>query len=152
LSSNPKLPLTQNEKAKLRKAKVKISEVHTLSTEQLAQMLNIPDERARTVKGLAEFQTVPSIGYKLAEKLVCRLNIYSLKEIKDKNGADLFDDLEQHLGVWTDGCVEDQIRCVVNYANDPNSSKQWFDFTNERKKYREKVGYPEGRPKTAWYE
>ncbi|UTI41029.1 hypothetical protein [Niallia sp. RD1] len=100
MSSNPKLRLTQNEKTKLRKAKVKISEVHTLSTEQLAQMLNIPDERARTVKGLAEFQTVPSIGYK----------------------------------------------------NDPNSSKQWFDFTNERKKYREKVGYPEGRPKTAWYE
>lgn len=56
MSSNPKLPLTQNEKAKLRKAKVKISEVHTLSTEQLAQMLNIPDERARTVKGLAEFK------------------------------------------------------------------------------------------------
>jgi len=152
LSSNPKLSLTQNEKTKLRKAKVKISEVHTLNIEQLAQLLNISVERARTIKGLADFQIVPSIGYKLAEKLVYRLNIYSLSEIKDKNGADLFDELEQHLGVWTDGCVEDQIRCVVNYANDPNSSMQWFDFTNERKKYREKVGYPEGRPKIAWNE
>ncbi|WP_233549531.1 helix-hairpin-helix domain-containing protein [Lysinibacillus yapensis] len=72
--------------------------------------------------------------------------------MKDKNGADLFDELEQRLNVWTDSCVEDQIRCVINYANDSNSSLQWFDFTSERKNYREKVGYPERRPKTAWYE
>jgi len=152
LSSNPKLSLTQNEKTKLRKAKVKISEVHILSIDQLAQIMDISVERAKIIKGLAEFQNVPSIGYKLAEKLVYKLNIFSLEEIKDKNGADLFDELEQRLNVWTDSCVEDQIRCVINYANDLNSSLQWFDFTNERKNYREKVGYPESRPKTAWYE
>ena len=152
MSSNPKLSLTQNEKTKLRKAKVKISEVHILSIDQLAQIMDISVERAKIIKGLAEFQNVPSIGYKLAEKLVYKLNIFSLEEIKDKNGADLFDELEQRLNVWTDSCVEDQIRCVINYANDLNSSLQWFDFTNERKNYREKVGYPESRPKTAWYE
>jgi len=152
LSSNPTLPLTQNEKTKLRKSKVKISKVHTFSVDKLVQMMDISVEKARIIKGLAEFQNVPSIGYKLAEKLVYKLNIYSLNEIKDKNGADLFDELEQRLNVWTDSCVEDQIRCVINYANDSNSSLQWFDFTNERKNYREKVGYPETRPKTAWYE
>ena len=152
LSSNPKLPLTQNEKTKLRKAKVKISEVHMFNIDQLVQMMDISVERAMIIKGLAEFQNVPSIGYKLAEKLVYKLNIYSLEEIKDKNGAELFNELERRLNVWTDSCVEDQIRCVINYANDSNSSLQWFDFTNERKHYREKVGYPETRPKTAWYE
>ncbi len=152
MSSNPTLPLTQNEKTKLRKSKVKISKVHTFSVDKLVQMMDISVEKARIIKGLAEFQNVPSIGYKLAEKLVYKLNIYSLNEIKDKNGADLFDELEQRLNVWTDSCVEDQIRCVINYANDSNSSLQWFDFTNERKNYREKVGYPETRPKTAWYE
>ncbi|WP_231572536.1 helix-hairpin-helix domain-containing protein [Halobacillus sp. BBL2006] len=86
---------------------------------------------------MAEFQTVPSIGYKLAEKWVFKLDIFSLSEIKDKNAPQLFDQLVKQLGVWTDSCVEDQIRCVINYANDPESSKQWFDFTKERKAYRE---------------
>ena len=115
-------------------------------------MMDISVERAMIIKGLAEFQNVPSIGYKLAEKLVYKLNIYSLEEIKNKNGAELFNELERRLNVWTDSCVEDQIRCVINYANHPESNLQWFDFTNERKHYREKMGYPEKRPKTAWYE
>ncbi|SDQ79047.1 helix-hairpin-helix domain-containing protein [Virgibacillus salinus] len=152
MSFNPKLELTQNEKVQLRRAKIKISEVHTYSGEELAQILGISDDRARTVKALAEFQKVPSIGYELAEKLVHRLDIYSLKELKDQNGAELLDELEQRLGVWTDPCVEDQIRCVVYFANDPSSSKKWFDFTKERKDYRTKIGYPENRPKKAWYE
>ena len=152
MSSNPKLPLTQSEKTKLRKAKVKISEVHTLSIDQLIEIMDTSLERAKIIKGLAEFQNAPSIGYKLAEKLVYKLNINSLNAIKDKNGAALFDELEQRLNVWTDSCVEDQIRCVIQYANDSTSKRQWFDFTNERKQYREKMGYPETRPKTAWYE
>ncbi|WP_088103058.1 helix-hairpin-helix domain-containing protein [Halalkalibacter urbisdiaboli] len=149
---NIKLPLTHEEKLKLRKAKVKISEIHTLSEKQIVHMLSISLEKAQVLKGLAEFQTVPSIGYKLAEKLVFKLSVFSLSDIKDKNGAQLFDQLEKQLGVWTDGCVEDQIRCVINHANNPKSSKQWFDFTEERKAYREIVGYPENRPIKAWYE
>lgn len=149
---NPKLPLTNEEKLKLRKSKVKISEIHTFNTEQIVSTLNIPLDKAKVLKGLAEFQTVPSIGYKLAEKLVFRLSVFSLSEIKDKNAAQLFDQLEQQLGVWTDSCVEDQIRCVINYANNPNSSKQWFDFTEERKAYREINGFPENRPIKAWYD
>ncbi|MBP1949645.1 helix-hairpin-helix domain-containing protein [Virgibacillus litoralis] len=152
MSSNPKLDLSQTEKAQLRRAKIKISEVHTYSEQELSQILGISDERAQTVKALAEFQEVPYIGYELAEKLVHHLDIYSLKELKDKSGAELFDELEQRLGVWTDPCVEDQLRCAVNFANSKSSSKKWFDFTNERKDYREKLGYPEGRPKKAWYE
>ncbi|MBT2214380.1 Pathogenicity locus [Virgibacillus dakarensis] len=152
LSTNPKLPLTHDEKARLQKAKIKISGIHSLSTNQLAQILNISEDRSLVVKALAEFQTVPSIGHKLAEKLVNVLKIYSLQEIKDKNGAILFDSLEKKLDVWTDSCVEDQIRCVINFANEPSSGKQWFDFTNERKRYRELFGYPKDRPQKAWYE
>ncbi|MDG5786261.1 helix-hairpin-helix domain-containing protein [Evansella sp. AB-P1] len=126
MGSNTKLPLTHEEKSKLRKANV--------------------------LKGLAEFQTVPSVGYKLAEKLVFKLYLFSLSQIKDKNAAQLFDQLEKELGVWTDSCVEDQIRCVVNYANDPKSNKQWFDFTEERKAYRGMNGFPQNRPINAWYE
>ncbi|MGP4108488.1 helix-hairpin-helix domain-containing protein [Virgibacillus sp. L01] len=152
MSSNPKLELSQSEKAQLRRAKIKISEVHTISKQELSQNLGISDERAQTVKALAEFQEVPSIGHELAKKLVRRLDFYALKELKDKSVAELFDELEKRLGVWTDPCVEDQMRCVVYFANNPNSTKKWFDFTNERKDYRKKVGYPEDRPKKAWYE
>ncbi len=152
MSSNLKLELTQSEKAQLRKVKIKISEVHTHSEQELARILSVSEKKVRTVKALAEFQEVPSIGYELAEKLVHRLGIYSLKEIKDINGAELFDELEKRLGVWTDPCVEDQFRCVVYFANNPSSSKKWFDFINERKDYRKKVGYPKDRPKKAWHE
>ncbi|TGB03593.1 helix-hairpin-helix domain-containing protein [Halobacillus salinus] len=152
MSKNTKLPLTDVEKSKLRKAKVKLGEVHAFNEEDIAHMLDIPHERAKIIKGLADFQTVPSIGYKLAEKLVFQLEVFSLSEIKDEDPAALFDELEQKLGVWTDSCVEDQIRCVVHHANDPDSDRQWFGFTEERKVYREKYGFPEDRPLKAWYE
>lgn len=149
---NPKLLLSVEEKGKLRKAKVKIGDIHTLSTTQLIEILDIPLDNAREIYALAEFQIVPSIGYELSAKLVFRLNIFSLQEIRQKDGAALLDVLEKELGVWTDSCVEDQIRCVINFSNDPSSNKQWFDFTNERKKFREKFGYPADRHKKAWYE
>ncbi|RLL48351.1 Pathogenicity locus [Oceanobacillus piezotolerans] len=152
MSSNPKLPLTDSEKSKLRKAKVKISEIHTYNREEIVVMLDISVERANILKGLADFQSIPSIGSKLAEKLVFELNFFSLEDVKGKDGAKLFDELEQKLGVWSDSCVEDQIRCVINFSNNPGSSKQWFDFTEERKAYRDKLGFPKNRPIKAWYE
>ncbi|SET18596.1 Pathogenicity locus [Oceanobacillus limi] len=152
MGSNPKLPLTEVEKTKLRIAKVRLQEIKLLSLEELVHLLDISPERARLLKGLAEFQGVPSIGYQLAEKLVCNLNIYSLDEIRGEEAGRLFDQLEQQLGVWTDSCVEDQLRCVINYANNPTSNKQWYHFTDERKAYRERVGYPANRPQKAWYE
>ncbi|AQT83292.1 hypothetical protein B1222_00565 [Paenibacillus larvae subsp. pulvifaciens] len=42
-------------------------------------------------------------------------------------------------------CVEDQFRLVVYYANNPESNKKWWDFTEERKHYRETNGYPSDR-------
>lgn len=55
-------------------------------------------------------------------------------------------------GVWVDPCVEDQFRLVVHYANHPNSKHNWWNFTPERKAFREKNGYPSTRPKKPWFE
>lgn len=151
-NTNVKLPLTKEEKIRLRKAKVKLSQVHNQELDDLALILGVSTDRSRVIRGLAMFQQVPSIGHNLAEKMVYKLGINTFEEIKDENGAELLDKLEQNLGVWTDPCVEDQIRCVVNYANNPKSPKQWFDFTEERKLYRQRNGYPHSRPKKAWYE
>lgn len=149
---NPELPLTQIERADLRKEKVKLSEIHKLEVDRLTEILHVSEKRASQIRGLAAFQQIPSIGHKLAEKVVYMLDIHTLEELKDEKGADLVDRLEKTMGVWMDPCVEDQVRCVIHYANKPDSNKQWFDFTEERKAYRQTDGYPNSRPKKAWYE
>lgn len=149
---NPKLPLTKEERENLRNAKLKIGAIHQTDVSYLAQLLHVEELRAKELKGLAAFQQIPSIGHKLAEKLVYQLAFYSLDEIRREDPGNLLDRLERKLGVWTDPCVEDQIRCVIHYANNPDSKLQWFAFTEERKNYREQHGYPDSRPEKAWYE
>lgn len=148
----PKLPLSQGEKQILREKKIKLSDFHKLKVEEIIDLFEASDVRANKLKGLAEFQQVPSIGYELAYKLVEHLGYYSLEQLKTENWADVFHQLELKLGCWTDPCVEDQIICIIHYANHPESQKQWFDFTAERKIFRQQNGYLTSRPKIAWYE
>ncbi len=149
--TNIKLTLTDFERANLRKHKVKISEILDYAIDELEVILGTTTERAKEIYALAEFQTVPSIGIKFAEDLVF-LGYYSLHELKDKNGAILTDEYEQKKGYWIDPCVEDQFRLAVNFANTNDTSKTWWDFTEQRKLYRQENGYPPNRPKKAWHE
>ena len=149
--TNIKLPLTDFEKANLKKNKIKIAGILDFATDELKILLNTTTKRAKEIHALAEFQTVPSIGIKFAEDLVF-LDYYSLNELKNKDGAKLTDEYEQKKGFWIDPCVEDQFRLVVNYANTNDTKKTWWDFTEERKNFRIKNGYPTNRPQKAWYE
>jgi len=149
--ANIKLPLTDIEKANLRKHKIKMANILDFATDELEALLNSTTERAKEIYALAEFQTVPSVGIKFAEDLVF-LGYYSLSELKSKNGATLTDEFELKKGYWTDPCVEDQFRLVVNFANTNDSKKTWWDFTEERKKFRIENGYPKSRPQKAWFE
>jgi hypothetical protein len=149
--TNIKLPLTGFEKANLRKQKVKLSEILNYALDELEVILDTTPERAKEMYALAEFQTVPSIGIKFAEDLVF-LGYYSLNDLKDKSGAKLTDEYEQKKGHWIDPCVEDQFRLVVNYAETKDTTKTWWSFTEERKKYRLENGYPANRPKLPWHE
>ncbi len=135
--TNIKLPLTDVEKANLRKNKIKIADILDFATDGLEVLLNATTERAKEIYALAEFQTVPSVGIKFAEDLVF-LGYYSLNELKK--------------GYWTDPCVEDQLRLVVNFANTHETKKTWWDFTEERKKFRTENGYPKSRPQKSWVE
>jgi hypothetical protein len=148
---NIKLPLTDTEKANLRKNKIKLADIPDFATDELEVLLNATTERAKAIHALAEFQSVPSIGIKFAEDLVF-LGYYSLHELKNKDGAELTDEYERKKGFWIDPCVEDQFRLVVNYANTNDTKKTWWDFTEERKKYRLENGYPASRPQKAWHE
>ena len=89
--TNIKLPLTDAEKANLRKNKIKITDILDFATDELEVLLNATTERAKEIYALAEFQTVPSVGIKFAEDLVF-LGYYSLNELKNKNGAKLTDE------------------------------------------------------------
>jgi Pathogenicity locus len=149
--SNIKLPLTDLEKASLRKHKIKIANILHFAPDELEVLLNASSERAKEIYALAEFQTVPSVGIKFAEDLVF-LGYYSLSELKNKDGAKLTDEYELKKGFWVDPCVEDQFRLVVYFANTNDRNKTWWNFTVERKKYRFQNGYPASRPKLAWYE
>jgi hypothetical protein len=91
------------------------------------------------------------VGIKFAEDLVF-LGLYSLNELKQKDAAQLTDEYELKKGYWIDPCVEDQFRLVVYFANTNDQTKTWWNFTEERKKFRAENGYPKTRPTTAWFE
>jgi len=149
--STIKLGLNPEESKRLRANKIKQSDVSEFLVDDLCVLLNVPPTRAKEIYALAEFQSVPSVGIKFAQDLIS-LGYYSLDELKEKDGAKLIDDLELSTGTWIDPCVEDQCRLVVDYANNRENSKKWWDYTEERKKYRLENGYPANRPQKAWFE
>jgi Pathogenicity locus len=130
--TNIKLPLSDLEKANLRKHKIKIADILNFAPDELEVLLYATTERAKVIYALAEFQMVPSIGIKFAEDLVF-LGYYTLNELKNKDGAKLTDEYELKKGYWVDPCVEDQFRLIVNYANTNDRNKTWWNFTVERK-------------------
>lgn len=146
-----KLPLTDSEKAQLRKQKIKIANLIDFAVDEIAVLIGAANNRAKEIYALAEFQTVPTIGIKFAQDLVF-LGYYSLQELKNKDGAQLTDEYEKKLAFRVDPCVEDQFRLVVNYAKTQDNSKTWWDFTEERKNFRAANGYPESRPEKPWYQ
>ncbi len=148
---NIKIELTTSEKQKLRSNKVKINDITNFTIDEIEVLIGASFERAREVYALVEFQMIPSIGIKFAEDLVS-MGYYSINELEDKDGAKLIEDFELLKGYWIDPCVEDQFRLVVNYANTKDKSKKWWDFTEERKKFRLENGYSNKRPKKAWYD
>lgn len=144
-----KLNLSANERKQLRAHKVKIAEITNYAVDELAIMLEVPLNRAKALYALADFQRIPSIGIRFAEDLVF-LGYYSVAELKGKDGAELTDAYEKQKGYTIDACVEDQFRLAVYFAETEDYSKQWWDFTAERKQYRQTHGYPEDRPTISW--
>jgi len=144
------LDITVAERKKLRAANIRIKEIHHHNVNELKSLLQVSKIRAAELFALSEFQNLPSVGIRFAYDLIF-MGFYSLKQLKGKDGAKLTDQFEYQKGVWTDPCVEDQFRLVAHYARHPDSHKNWWDFTAERKAFREKYGYPPNRPKEPWF-
>jgi hypothetical protein len=146
-----KLDLRPAEKAQLKKNRLKISRLNEFSADEIMVLLQTDEQRANEISALIAFQSIPSIGPKFARDLIS-LGIYTINDLLDKDGPELFNKLEYKQGFWTDPCVEDQFWLAVHYANNPGSNKNWWDFTAGRKAYRMQHGYPVGRPAKAWHE
>lgn len=140
-----KLPLEASERRRLRAHGVKIADLTDFTSDELEVLLEVEPVRARELKALAEFQSIPSIGLEFAKDLVF-MNIFSIEELKEADGAGLTDHYEQKKGFAVDPCVEDQFRLIVHYAQTGDASRPWWGFTAERKRYRQANGYPAGRP------
>ena len=140
------LGLTDSERSNLRKFGVRKTDIIQYSITELSEMMQISTERARELYAYADFQRVPSVGIEFAKDLVF-LGFYALDDLKNKDGAELTNQFELKKGLRTDPCVEDQFRLIVDFANNEDYSKRWWDFTAERKLYRETFGYPMSRPK-----
>ena len=89
-----------------------------MAADELEVILDVSSDRVKTLFALAEFQTVPSVGIKFAEDLIF-LGYHSLEELKLKDGAKLLEEYERKKGYWTDPCVEDQFRFIVDFARNP---------------------------------
>lgn len=139
------LELTSEEKLLLRQQGITQKALMDYAIDEIIHAVNASPQRAKTLQALYEFQQVPSVGIRFAHDLIF-LGYYNLAELKDKTGSELLNDYEKKLGGKVDPCVEDQFRLIVHYANNRGSKKQWWDFTAERKAYRDKNGYPVDRP------
>lgn len=149
--TNIKLNLEEAERKNLRKNKVKISEIPTLSIEELEEILQVNTERAREIYALADFQRIPTIGIRFAEDLIF-IGYHAVHELQGKDGAQLTNEYERKKGYRIDACVEDQFRLAVHFAETNDASKKWWDFTETRKKFRAEHGYPSDRPTVNWHE
>jgi len=148
---NIKLELSNTERKELRKNKVKIVDILEYSPIELSQMINISEERATELYALANFQRIPTIGIEFAKDLVF-LGYYSINELSEKDGGQLTDAFEKKKGYKTDPCVEDQFRLAVHFAKHEDYTKNWWDFTEQRKRFRTDNGYPSNRPQKNWTE
>jgi len=145
------LAITPAEIKKLRALRIRKNELHHHSVAELQAWMDIPKTRAKQLYALSEFQSVPSLGIRFAHDLIS-MGYYSLRDLKGKDGARLTHQYEKQVGAWVDPCVEDSFRLAAHYASHPDSKLNWWDFTAERKAYREKYGYPADRPKKPWFE
>ena len=151
MNNNDRLAITTAEKKLLKSNGISVQDIPNCSIKVLKEILNSSEIRAMEIKAQTEFESLPSIGKKFAHDLIT-LGYYSLAELKNKNPVKLYNQFEKMVGAWADPCLEDQFRLVVHYANNPGSTKNWWDFTPERKQYRELYGYAADRPKKPWYQ
>lgn len=137
----PKLPLTDDERQRLRAARVKLAAMADCSLEDLAAIIAQPVERARFLRSLALFQRLANTGPETAKDLWV-LGFREYADLAEGEPARMYQDLCAHAGVRLDPCVEDSLRlCVaqVRFPGLPEERLRWWLWSDQR-------GQPVRRP------
>jgi hypothetical protein len=128
--------LTTAEKQILKTKKINQKQLQDYAPDEICTLLEASPQRGKELNALSEFQSIPSLGINFAEELISQ-GYYTLGQLKGKSAVELFDAFEKHSNAWADPCVEDSYRLLVHYIENRDETKRWWDFTAERKSYRE---------------
>lgn len=151
MKKNIDYELSLEEKQTLRQKKISQKMLRDFTPDEIAVIIGASTKRTEELQALVDFQSIPSLGIGFARELMAQ-GYYSLEQLRGKTAVELFNAFEKHSGCWIDPCVEDSYRLLVHYIQHRDESKRWWNFTAERKAYREQFGFPGDRPITAWYE
>jgi len=129
----PRLDLTDAERRALSRAKLRITEIGSLSGEELFRRTDgaIAPERASEIAALAAFQRLGSIGLECARDLV-RLGFMKRKDLAGQDPNELYAHLCKLAHTRQDPCVEDVLRCAiaqVEHSDLPHEWRAWHRWT-----------------------
>ncbi len=138
MAQPPKLPLTDDERRTLRKARIRLGDMASIDPQELREATGFAEKRCRHLVALARFQSFGSVGPILAQDLW----VLGFCTIEDLNGADpkgMYDRFGEMAGHRADPCVEDVFRCAVAQAQNPDlpeELRQWWMWKEQRGKRR----------------
>jgi hypothetical protein len=79
----------------------------------------------------SELTAIPNVGPAVA-RMLTRLGISSLDDLRGEDGEELFERLCVHDGARHDPCLLDTFVAVVAYA-DGGPPRPWWEYSRERK-------------------
>ncbi len=136
MKRTPKLPLTADERALIRKATLKLTRLSDVTPDELAQRTGMALQRCEYLIALSQFQSLESVGAAVAEDL-WKLGFRSNADLKDANPSEMYERLQQMNGKTIDPCVEDIFRCAiaqVSFPDLPAPLRQWWMWVDHRGK------------------
>jgi predicted DNA-binding transcriptional regulator YafY len=122
----PRLDLRDGERRALARARVRLSDVGAMSSDELFRRTDgaIAPERAEEIAALAAFQRLTSVGLECARDFV----VLGMRRLDDLKGADpnaLFERLCKLTSSRQDPCVEDVLRCAIAQVDHPDLPETW---------------------------
>lgn len=135
-TKRPNLDLDVRERAILRRARVRTTEIRDLGARELFRRTSgaLSPRRCSEIAALADFQRLGSIGLEMARDFVA-LGYERVGDLVGRDPVELYDRLSQISGSRQDPCVEDALRCAIAQAEDPRlpgELRDWWKWTSVR--------------------
>ena len=132
--NNPSLSLTKDERNRLRRAKIRLADLSSLTVDSLNKATGMKLSRCKEIIESSVFQSLGSVGHLMAQKIRL-LGYSSLSELSEANPYEMYERFCHIAGCRVDPCVEDVFRCAVaqaKYPDMPEDLKQWWMWTDKR--------------------